>query len=139
MACWFRTVRTECWPQMVLSTFSVDVCRSTRLTCGGGSQNFPSPRPRGPVYLLCTANSMPKARESHFKNQTAFSFHMQKRDEKCKLQTTALRWETFTENKKQTNQITIFCKVLLSQYFYSLFLIKLLRKSKLISKEHLRG
>lgn len=65
------------------------------------------PGPEDPFTFCALQISMPKARESHLKNQTAFSFHMQKRDEKCKLQTVALRWETFTENKKQTNQITI--------------------------------
>lgn len=76
-------------------------------------------------FTFCALQiSMPKARESHFKNQTAFSFHMQKRDEKCKLQTIALRWETFTENKTQTNSITIFCKVL----FFPILLFSVFNK-----------
>lgn len=98
--------------------------------------HLPGPEDR---FTFCALQiSMPKARESHFKNQTAFSFHMQKRDEKCKLQ---LPWggKLSRKTKNKQNQNTILCEVFLLQYFYFLFLIKLLRKLKIIRKAHLWG
>lgn len=77
-------------------------------------------------FTFCALQiSMPKARESHLKDQTAFSFHMQKRDEKCKLQTTALRWGTHTESKKnQTNQKCHF----LSNFSFAILLFSIFHK-----------
>lgn len=92
---------------------------ASRVEAGVRISHLPGPEDR---FTFCALQiSMPKARESHFKNQTAFSFHMQKRDEKCKLQTIALRWETFTENKNKQTKLPFFVKFFFPNTFILCF------------------